>query len=197
MKILEVFSDYVCPWCYLSTARIDRLKKEHGVQVKFVHFPLHPDTPQEGKSLEALFAGRGYDIPKMQAQMRARMAAEGLPYGERKMTFNSRLAQELAKWAESQAGGEAIHDALFRAYFVDGKNIGDPQVLAEIAKGLGLDEAQAREVLDKRTCKEAVDADWDKSRQYGVTGVPTFVLGDRGVVGAQPYEALEELVRSA
>ena len=197
MKEIEVFSDYVCPWCYLSTARIDRLKKEHGVQVKFVHFPLHPDTPQEGKSLEALFAGRGYDIPKMQAQMRARMAAEGLPYGERKMTFNSRLAQELAKWAESQAGGEAIHDALFRAYFVDGKNIGDPQVLAEIAKGLGLDEAQAREVLDKRTCKEAVDADWDKSRQYGVTGVPTFVLGDRGVVGAQPYEALEELVRSA
>ena len=90
-----------------------------------------------------------------------------------------------------------IHDALFRAYFVDGKNIGDLQVLAEIAKGLGLDEAQAREVLDKRTYKEAVDADWDKSRQYGVTGVPTFVLGDRGVVGAQPYEALEELVRSA
>jgi predicted DsbA family dithiol-disulfide isomerase len=195
--VLEVFSDYVCPWCYLSTARIERLRREHGVQVKFVHFPLHPDTPQEGKSLEALFAGRGYDIATMQAQMRARMAAEGLPYGERKMTYNSRLAQELAKWAESQPGGEAIHDALFRAYFVDGRNIGEAQVLMDIAKDLGLDAAQAREVIEKRTHKAAVDADWEKSRRYGVTGVPTFVVGARGVVGAQPYEALEELLKSA
>ena len=94
-----------------------------------MHFPLHPDTPQAGRSLEELFAGRGYDVPKMQAQMRARMTAEGLPYGDRKMTFNSRLAQELGAWADTQPGGEAIHDALFRAYFVDGRNIGDPAVL--------------------------------------------------------------------
>ena len=194
---IEVFSDYVCPWCYLGSARVARLRKEHGVRVKLVHFPLHPETPAEGKSLEALFAGRGYDIPKMQAQMRARMAAEGLPYGDRKMTFNSRLAQELASWAVSQPGGEAIHDALFRAYFVDGKNIGDPDVLAEISRRLGLDEAQAREVIEERTYTAAVDADWEKSREYGVTGVPTYVFGDRGVVGAQPYETLEELVKTA
>jgi predicted DsbA family dithiol-disulfide isomerase len=177
--------------------RIERLRKEHGVQVKFVHFPLHPDTPQEGKSLAEMFAGRGYDIDKMQAQMRARMAAEGLPYGERKMTYNSRLAQELGKWAESQPGGEAIHDALFKAYFVDGKNIGDPDALVEIAKSIGLPEDKAREVVEKRTHKAAVDADWEKSRQYGVTGVPTFVIGSQGVVGAQPYEALEQLVKKS
>jgi predicted DsbA family dithiol-disulfide isomerase len=176
--------------------RIQRLQKEHGVQVKFVHFPLHPDTPQAGKSLAELFAGRGYDIDKMQAQMRARMAAEGLPYGERKMTFNSRLAQELGKWAESQPGGDAIHDALFRAYFVDSRNIGDPAVLVEIAKAVGLDEAKAREVLEKRTYRAAVDEDWERSRRYGVTGVPTFVIDDRGIVGAQPYEALEQLVKN-
>jgi predicted DsbA family dithiol-disulfide isomerase len=175
--------------------RIERLRKEHGVRIRWVHFPLHPDTPPEGKSLEALFAGRGYDIPKMQAQMRARMAAEGLPYGDRKMTFNSRLAQELASWAVSQPGGEAIHDALFRAYFVDGKNIGDPDVLVELAKSVGLSADEAREVIDTRSHKAAVDADWEKSREYGVTGVPTYVVGDRGVVGAQPYETLEALVK--
>jgi len=167
------------------------------VKVKWVHFPLHPDTPQEGRSLEDLFAGRGYDIPKMQAQMRARMEAEGLPYGTRTMTYNSRLAQELGAWADTQPGGEAIHDALFRAYFVDARNIGDPEVLVEIARSVGLDADKAREVLEKRTHKAAVDADWDKSRQYGVTGVPTFVAGNRGVVGAQPYETLEDLIRQA
>jgi predicted DsbA family dithiol-disulfide isomerase len=195
--VLEVFSDYVCPWCYLGAARVARLKKDHGVEVKMVHFPLHPETPAEGRSLEELFAGRGYDIPKMQAQMRARMAAEGLPYGERKMTFNSRLAQELAKWAETQAGGEAIHEALFRAYFVDGKNIGDPEVLAQIAESVGLPGDKAREVVATRSFKAAVDADWQKSREYGVTGVPTYVAGERGVVGAQPYEVLEQLVKQA
>ena len=177
--------------------RIQRLQKEHDVKVQWVHFPLHPDTPPEGKSLQALFAGRGYDIPKMQAQMRERMAAEGLPYGNRTMTYNSRLAQELGSWADSQPGGEAIHDALFRAYFVDGKNIGDPEILVSVAESVGLDARQAREVIEKRTHKAAIDADWEKSRRYGVTGVPTFVIGSQGVVGAQPYEVLEELVKKA
>lgn len=177
--------------------RIERLKKEHGIAVKWVHFPLHPDTPAEGKSLKELFAGRNYDIDKRQAEMRARMAAEGLPYGNRTMTYNSRLAQELGSWADTQPGGEAIHDALFRAYFVDGKNIGDIEVLLEIARSVGLDEAKAREVIEKRSFKAAVDADWAKSRAYGVTGVPTFVAGGYGVVGAQPYEALVQLVEQA
>jgi predicted DsbA family dithiol-disulfide isomerase len=177
--------------------RIERLRKEHGVRVKWVHFPLHPDTPQAGRSLEDLFAGRGYDVPKMQAQMRARMQAEGLPYGNRSMTYNSRLAQELGAWADGQPGGEAIHDALFRAYFVDARDISDPEVLVEIAASVGLPAEQAREVIEKRTHKAAIDADWEKSHRYGVTGVPTFVVGSNGVVGAQPYEALEELVKRA
>ncbi|MSQ54208.1 MAG: hypothetical protein EXR31_02460 [Betaproteobacteria bacterium] len=177
--------------------RIERLRQEQGVKIKWVHFPLHPETPQAGRSLEDLFAGRGFDIPKMQAQMRARMQAEGLPYGNRSMTYNSRLAQELGAWADTQPGGEAIHDALFRAYFVDGVNIGDPDALAKIAVAVGLPEAQAREVLEERTFKAAIDADWEKSHEYGVTGVPTFVIGRQGVVGAQPYEALEQLVKQA
>ena len=167
------------------------------MRIKWVHFPLHPDTPTEGRSLEDMFAGRGYDIPKMQAQMRARMQAEGLPYGNRTMTFNSRLAQEIGAWADTQPGGEAIHDAIFRAYFVDGLNIGDKDVLAGLAVSVGLSREAALEALEKRTFKDAVDADWDKSRKYGVTGVPTFVAAGRGVVGAQPYEALVELVNQA
>ena len=167
------------------------------MQIKWVHFPLHPDTPIEGRSLEEIFAGRGYNIPKMQAQMRARMEAEGLPYGNRSMTYNSRLAQELGVWADTQPGGEAIHDALFRAYFVDCVNIGDVEVLVEIAASVGLAPQAAREVLEKRTHKQAVDADWERSHQYGVTGVPTFVAAGHGVVGAQPYAALEQLVRQA
>jgi len=177
--------------------RIERLKREHGVKVEWVHFPLHPDTPAQGRSLDDLFAERNVDRKAMHAQMKARMDAEGLPYGERTMTYNSRLAQELGKWADTQPGGDALHDALFRAYFVDGRDISQPAVLLEIASSVGLPVDGARDALEKRTFKDAVDADWKLSRQYGITGVPTFVVGRYGVVGAQPYEALAELVRKA
>jgi predicted DsbA family dithiol-disulfide isomerase len=175
--------------------RIEKLRTEHNVTIEWVHFPLHPETPAEGQSLDDLFRDRNVDRKAMHAQMKARMDAEGLPYGQRSMTYNSRIAQELGKWADTQPGGEAIHDALFRSYFVDGKNIGDPDVLVELAKSVGLSADEAREVIDTRSHKAAVDADWEKSREYGVTGVPTYVVGDRGVVGAQPYETLEALVK--
>jgi predicted DsbA family dithiol-disulfide isomerase len=177
--------------------RIEKLRTEHGVKVEWVHFPLHPDTPPEGRALADLFAGRNVDLKAMYAQMKARMTAEGLPYGERTMTYNSRLAQELGKWADTQPGGEAIHDALFRAYFVEARDISRPDVLLDIAERAGLPVDAAREVLERRTFKDAVDADWALSREYGITGVPTFVAGRYGVVGAQPYEALEALVRKA
>ena len=175
--------------------RIEKLKAEHNVKVEWVHFPLHPDTPDKGRSLADLFAGRNVDRKAMHAQMKARMDAEGLPYGERTMTYNSRLAQELGKWADTQPGGEALHDALFRAYFVEARDISQPAVLLDIAHQVGLSVDGAREVLEKRTFKAAVDADWKLARQYGITGVPTFVVGRHGVVGAQPYEVLEQLVR--
>ncbi len=177
--------------------RIEKLKAEHHVKVEWVHFPLHPDTPAEGRALADLFAGRNMDRKAMHAQMKARMDAEGLPYGERTMTYNSRLAQELGKWADTQPGGEAIHDALFRAYFVEARDISQPAVLLDIGRHVGLSADGAREVLEKRTFNDAVEADWKLSRRYGVTGVPTFVVGRYGVVGAQPYEALEQLVRKA
>lgn len=165
------------------------------MKVEWVHFPLHPETPSEGRALADLFAGRNVDRAAMQAQMKARMEAEGLPYGERTMTYNSRLAQELGKWADTQPGGEAIHDALFRAYFVEARDISRLDVLLEIAEQVGLPVDGAREVLEQRTFKAAVDEDWKLARQYRITGVPTFVAGGYSVVGAQPYETLEELVR--
>jgi predicted DsbA family dithiol-disulfide isomerase len=125
------------------------------------------------------------------------MHEEGLPYGSRSMTFNSRLSQELAAWAVTQPGGEKIHDALFRAYFVDGRNIAQLDVLEDVAEAIGLDRASAMDVVETRSFRDAVDADWKESRRLGVTGVPTFVAGERGISGTQSYEILEQLVARA
>jgi predicted DsbA family dithiol-disulfide isomerase len=177
--------------------RIEKLKRSFDVDTLWVHFPLHPETPVEGRSMADLYAGRNVDPEAMYARMKGLMDAEGLPYGRRTHTYNSRLAQELGKWADTQPGGQAIHDALYKAYFVEARNIGDPDILVEIAQSVGLPGEEARAVLTERRFKDAVDADWAKSRQWGVTGVPTFVASRYGVVGAQPYEVLEQLIDKA
>ena len=160
------------------------------MNVKFTHFPLHPETPEDGKPRAA--------NPARDARMKGLMEQEGLPYNsERGMTYNSRLAQELAKWAESKGKGYEIHDPLFRAFFVAAKNIGDREVLSGIAQQLGLPADEAVDALVSRSFKDAVDEDWRRCAQLGVTAVPTFVIGDYGLVGAQPYEELERLVHKA
>jgi predicted DsbA family dithiol-disulfide isomerase len=177
--------------------RIEKLRQAFAVETRLVHFPLHPETPAEGRSMAELYAARNVDPEAIYARMKTLMDAEGLPYGRRTHTYNSRLAQELGKWADTLPGGEAIHDVLYRAYFVEARNIGDPEILTDIARSVGLPPEDARAALAERRFKDAVDADWAKSRAYGITGVPTFVADRYGVVGAQPYEVLVQLLEKA
>ena len=176
--------------------RVEKLKQAFDVETVLVHFPLHPETPLEGRSMAEVYAGRNVEPEAMYLRMKGLMDAEGLPYERRTHTYNSRLAQELGKWADTQPGA-ALHDALYKAYFVEARNIGDADLLVEIAGSVGLSADEARAVLAERRFKDAVDADWAKSHRYGVTGVPTFVAARYGVVGAQPYEVLEQLVEKA
>ena len=125
------------------------------------------------------------------------MRIEGLPYGDRAMTFNSRLAQELAAWADARVDGPSLHDALFQAYFVRGRNVGREDELLAIVEEAGLPVDEAKTVLASRSFRNVVDADWQESRSLGITSVPTFVVGNRAAVGAQPFETLEQLVVQA
>jgi predicted DsbA family dithiol-disulfide isomerase len=128
-------------------------------------------------------------------RMKVNMDREGLPYNvNRTKSYNSRLAQELSKWAKNKGMEEEISDALFRAYFVDVKNIGKADVLAGIAAANGLPADEAQEVLSGRLFKDAVDEDWRRCAAIGVNAVPTFLAGRYLMVGAQPYEELERLV---
>lgn len=176
--------------------RIEEVRKNFEVEIKWTAFPLHPETPEEGMTLEALFAGRNYDIEASKQRLKQVAKELGLPLGDRKMTFNSRLAQELGKWAESQGKGDPFHEAVFRAYYVNGINIGKADQLVSLAKSAELPEKETRSVLEARPYKEAVDADWLRSRNLGITGVPTFVMNRRGLFGFQPYEAFEQFLKT-
>lgn len=133
-------------------------------------------------------------IDQIKARLRKAAEEAGLPLGDRQKTYNSRLAQELGKWAEEKGRGEEFHHAVFRAYFVDGINIARIEELVSLAKIAGLSGPEARNTLELRTHKTAVDSDWKRSHQLGITAVPTFVINQKGVGGAQPYEVLEHFL---
>ena len=175
--------------------RIEKLRQNYDIDIKLVHFPLHPDTPPEGREMAGFYAERGLDPDKMYQDMKERMDAEGLPYGKRTHSYNSRLAQELGKWSETVEGGEKLEREFYKAYFVNSRNIGDVDVLLDCVEAAGLSVDEARTIIEQRTFEQAVDEDWAKSQQYGVSGVPTYVAGGYGVVGAQPYEVLEKLMQ--
>jgi len=146
-------------------------------------------------TLEQLFAGRPMDIEGIMQRMRRTARDLGLPFEPCDCLYNTRLAQELGLWAESRGKGDSFHNAVFRAYFAEGRNIGQTTLLVELAASVGLPADEAEEVLGKRSFKAAVDEDWAHSRAMQVTAVPTFIIRESRLVGAQSYEALQGLMK--
>ena len=195
-QILEIFCDYVCPWSYFSTGCIEQLQREFEIDVRWTAFPLYPETPEEGKALDSLFAEKNVDFGKIMVLQKRVASRLGLPFGDCRTIYNSRLAQELGKFAESKGRGHEFHKAVFRAYFVEGKNIGKTRVLVEVAESINLNGNEAQKIIQNRTYKEATDLDCKRSRGLSITVVPTFLLNNRILVGAQKYETLENFLLS-
>ena len=174
--------------------RTDRLQQEYGIELHWTVFPLHPETPAEGMELSELFAGREADIAAMQARLVKAAAAEGLPLAIRTRTCNSRLAQELGKWAESRGTGDPFRRAVYRSYFVDGTNIALIEELVRIAGSVGLPGDEARAVLAKRSFASSVDADWQRARELRITAVPTHLCNGRRLAGFSSYDDFVRLI---
>lgn len=165
--------------------------------MRWIAFPLHPETPEQGQSLASLFAGRDIDIPSVLAHLKATAEKLGLAFNERNMTYNSRRAQEMAKYAEAQGCGHEFHRRVFEAYFARGENIVNYDVLGKIAAAAGLDPLGAEQAVRQGRYTEAVDQEWQRCRDMRITAVPTFHIDGRRLVGAQSYEAIAAMVRAA
>jgi predicted DsbA family dithiol-disulfide isomerase len=195
-----MFSDYACPWCYLGRARLARALAGEPRPSVIVPFPLSPDTPPEGRDLSSYLRARGMDVHAAVARLKPLMDGEGLEYPAQldgRRQYNTRRAQELALWAGEHgtpAQLDALHDRLFRAYQVENLDVGDLDVLERLATEVGLDGAVARASLERDEYSEAREQAWRLARQMGVSSVPTYVVGQRGVVGAQSVEVLQQLL---
>lgn len=168
--------------------RTDRLRKEIGIEYKWTGFPLHPDTPEQGMDLAELFTGRDLDLAAMHERLASVAAHEGLPLTPRSRTYNSRRAQELGKLAEQLGLMDPYQQSVYRAYFVEGRNIALIDELIGIASRAGVPEREARAALEEGTFAKDVDQDWNRARLLGITGVPAFVCNGRVMEGFRPYQ---------
>ncbi|MDC3096387.1 DsbA family protein [Alphaproteobacteria bacterium] len=193
IKTLQIFTDYVCPWCYLGQARLKKVISKYKIKLDIIHFPLHPDTPKEGLNLLDLFGCSKEELNQKNSMMKKLMNEENLEYNFREFTYNSRLAQELGYWAQLKYKNDLIHDELYKSYFIDKKNVYEINILLNAASRARLPQQEAKEILEKRTYKNIIDKHWEYSYKTGITGVPTYILGTRYLVGAQQEKNFHEL----
>lgn len=193
--VLEIFTDFVCPWCYLASAVVEKVAQSNSdLQVIWSPFPLHPDTPEEGLLLESFL---GPNLDAIHSRLYSIMDDLGLEHCDRTMTYNSRLAQELGMWADSLDGlanGKALHKELYRTYFVLDQNLAKKPVLLSAVERAGLDVNAAEQVIDERSFSDDVDQAWHKARNMQISGVPSFIAGGYLTTGFHPVEELTKFI---
>lgn len=189
---LEVFIDFVCPWCYLAHGVVEKLQEKYPLEVTWSPFPLHPETPEQGMLLSELFPGANIDA--MHERLYTMMDELGLEHNDRQRLFNTRKAQELAQWASTKPEGAIFSGLLFRAYFVDNQNLADETVLLDLVTQAGLDAAEASKVLTEKLFAAEVDTAWQRARQAQISGVPAFLGGGYKFSGYQPMAEMERFL---
>jgi len=197
MVKLDIMSDPICPWCYIGKANLDRAlaqRPDHPFIITWHPFQLNPDMPKAGidrrEYLETKFGGKDGAV-KAYAPVVEHAEKAGLTINldAIKTTPNTIDAHRLIHWAGIEQKQDAVVDALFKAYFVDGRDIGDTDTLADIADAEGLDASVVlRLFASGEDLKDIVDRD-AAARGMGINSVPTFIVGSQHAVpGAQPTE---------
>jgi predicted DsbA family dithiol-disulfide isomerase len=205
---VDIWSDIVCPWCYVGKRRFERalaaFPEQQHVEIVYRSFQLDPRSPR-GTTLprrEVLKAKYGWSeshAVAMDARMTETAAQEGLEYHlEDGVTGNTFDAHQLLQLARARGGQDAMTERLFRAHFTERRSVFDRDSLVALAGEAGVDPTEARQALEQDAFAEAVRADVEEARALGATGVPFFVFAHRyGVSGAQPADFFAQALNRA
>ncbi len=190
-----VWSDYICPFCFVGLERAQWLEREHGATVDWLPFDLHPEYPPEGIPRAQLEERYG---PEIHERTRQAVEAAGLEYGPPDRIPRSLKALALAELARDRDRHAELHERVMRAYWSEGRDIGDDDVLVELAAATGLDADEARAALTDEGYAARVAGSTRAAQEHGVNAVPAFVLDDRLLVlGAHPHEVFDAAERDA
>lgn len=203
MVQLDIFSDPICPWCYIGKAYLDRALEahpDHPFRIRWLPFMLNPAMPQEGMDrreyLEGKFGGQEGAVKSyLPVEEHAKKAGLTINLDRIARTPSTIDAQRLIHWAGIEGRQTPVVSALFRAYFVDGRDIGDRETLADIADSMGMDAALVMRLMNSDSDRKEIVEQDATARGMGVTSVPTFVVAQKHAVpGAQPPELWAKVI---
>ncbi|MCD0423027.1 DsbA family oxidoreductase [Rubrivivax sp. JA1024] len=201
---IDFVSDVVCPWCAIGLASLERalenLAGEIEADIEVRPFELNPDMAPEGEAidehLQRKYGGAPEQFAAVRRTLAERGAAVGFTFGERTRIWNTFDAHRLLHWAGLEGRALDLKRALLAAYHGEGRNPSDPEVLAQVAAGVGLNEARAREVLETGEFADAVHAEEQRWLALGIRSVPGVVVDERHLIsGGQPPEVFEQALR--
>ena len=203
---IDFVSDISCPWCVIGLKALEqalgRIGGEAKAQLHFQPFELNPQMPPEGQDVEEHIAQKYGATPEQGARnrevIRERGAALGFTFqmDKRRRIYNTFDAHRLLHWAEGEGRQHALKQALFDAYFTEGRNPSDHAVLIEIATRTGLDPVRAKAILDSGEFAQEVREREQFYQRQGIQAVPSVIVNDRYLIqGGQPVEAFEQALR--
>lgn len=207
--VVDVWSDVVCPFCYMGDTLLNQALEQFphasGVEVRYHSFLLMPDVAEGAEPVNPSdYLAAKHGIPREQAvamndQVTERASRLGLEYHlDRAQTVSTRTPHQLSHFAAAHGKQREMIQRLFQAYFTEGLVLSDHEVLADLAAEVGLDREAALAALASGEFADAVEADLDQARQYGINGVPFFVFGGRyAVSGAQPLELFRQALETS
>ena len=197
LKIV-MFSDYICPFCYVGFETIRKLKPEFDFQLEWRGFQIHPDWPAEGIPADKLReVGDSASRQATWERITAMADAVGFSMKPPAVFTNSRAALAATEFARESGRDEALEERIYRAYFNDGENIGDAGVVARLAREAGLDAGEVADAIKSPKYEMRLKNNSLAAHQRGVSGVPTFFIGNYPLVGAQSENTMRKILTRA
>jgi len=195
---ITLFSDFICPFCYIGFHTLQKLKREFDIEISWRGFQIHPDWPATGIPAEKVYGAQGSDSRKAAWGRISTMATEiGLTMRPPTVLTNSYNALAACEYAIADGKGDEFEERVYRAYFHDGSNIGDVEVLKTLASEVGLDAAQVEEATSSQKIQLKLKNNALVAHQHGVSGVPTFFIGNYPLVGAQSETTMRQILSRA
>jgi predicted DsbA family dithiol-disulfide isomerase len=192
LKVIA-YSDYICPFCYIGYNRIEQLKKEYNLDVEWRPFEIHPETPKNGALTEELPFPKGY-LEMAFTNVKRLADEDGLKLKFSEKLSNSRLALYISEFARKKGKFEEFHKLVLDAYWLEGRDIGDKKLLLDLAESIGLDRNETENYLNTEEPFEIVQQSLEEVRRYGINGVPAFIIENKLIYGAQPYEIFKKVI---
>jgi predicted DsbA family dithiol-disulfide isomerase len=191
---LTVFSDYICPFCYVGHHRLMRLRDEYDLKINWCFIEIHPETSPEGEPVASLeYPSEQWNLLMQNLETVAK--EEGIAMAEHSFTTNSKDALLLSEAAKEQGREKFydLHEKLFAAFFVDGRNIGDRNILRELAADSGMNNEAVESAWQDDKYQQRILSNYHTARQHEIQAVPTFIFGKRKLTGV----VTEDVMRSA